>query len=72
MRSAYTAVALAALAAASPMPQGVTSAITPSSSPLPGCSTSYQGTFEIQIVNVTSSSKRDLQKVGLPSHWNIQ
>jgi len=64
MRSTFAGIAFAALAAANPMPQGVTSAISPSSSPLPGCSTSHSGNFEIQVLNVTSSSKRDVEKVG--------
>ena len=62
MRYSFAALALAALTSANPMPQGVTSAIAPSGSPLAGCSTSYSGNFEIQVVNVTSS-KRDVEKV---------
>lgn len=66
MHYSFAAVALAGLAVAKPMPQGVTSAISPSGSPAAGCSTSYSGSFEIQVVNVTSSSKRDVavEKVG--------
>lgn len=65
MRYSIASLALAALAAAKPMPQGVTSAISPSSSAPAGCSSSYSGTFEIQVVNVTSSSsKREVAKVG--------
>ena len=63
MRSTFATLALAALTAASPVPQGVTSAITPSSSPPAGCSGDYSGTFEIQVVNVTSSGKRSIEKV---------
>ena len=63
MRSTFAPLALAALVAANPVPQGVTSAISPSSSPPAGCSTSYSGQFEIQVVNVTQSSKREVQKV---------
>jgi len=44
------------------MPQGVTSAIAPSASAPPGCSSDYAGSFEITIVNVTSSKKRDVEK----------
>lgn len=63
MRSTFATLALAALAAANPLPQAVTSAISPKTTAPAGCSSSYSGTFEIQVVNVTSSSKRDLQKV---------
>ncbi|KAK4548007.1 hypothetical protein LTR36_010727 [Oleoguttula mirabilis] len=62
MRYSFASLALAALAAANPMPQGVTSAIAPSSSDPAGCSSSYSGKFEIQVVNVTGSSKREVQK----------
>jgi len=62
MRYSIAPLALAALAAANPMPQGVTSAISPSSTSPAGCSSSYSGTFEIQVVNVTSSSKRAIEK----------
>jgi len=53
-------LAFAGAALASPMPQGVTSAIAPASSAPAGCSSSYSGSFEITIVNVTTSAKRDL------------
>nr|POE65938.1 cell wall mannoprotein [Quercus suber] len=57
MRYAFAPLALAALVAATPMPA------SPSASAPEGCSTDYPGTFEIQVVNVTSSSsKRDLNK----------
>jgi len=62
MRYSLAPLALAALAVAKPVPGGVSSAVAPSSSPPAGCSTSYSGTFEIQVVNVTSSSKRAVQK----------
>ena len=62
MRASFAApLAIAALAVAAP--QGVTSAISPSSTAPAGCSSSYSGTFAIQIVNVTSSSKRAVEKV---------
>lgn len=61
MRYTIAALALAGSALASPAPQGVTSAIAPSSSPPAGCSESHSGTFQITIVNVTSTpAKRDL------------
>jgi len=62
MRYSIAPLALAALAYANPMPQGVTSAISPKATDPAGCSSSYSGTFEIQVVNVTSSAKRDVQK----------
>ena len=63
MRTFAILSALAATAFASPMPQGVTGSIAPSSSPPAGCVTSYSGTFEITVVNVSSTSKRDLVEV---------
>ncbi|KAK5119334.1 hypothetical protein LTR85_007690 [Meristemomyces frigidus] len=62
MRYSIAPLALAALAYANPMPQGVTSAISPSSTDPAGCSSSYSGKFEIQVVNVTGSAKREVQK----------
>merc|ERR1712029_574081 len=55
MRSAFAPFALAALASATPMPQA-------SSSATADCSSSYDGEFMIQVVNVTSSAKRSVQK----------
>jgi len=58
----YTVASTLALAAAvSAAPQGVTSAISPSASAPAGCSTSYSGDFQIQVVNVTSSTKHKRQ-----------
>lgn len=63
MRYAFAPVALAALAAASPMPQGVTQDISPDGATPSGCEKSYDGTFNIQIVNVSSTStKRSVHK----------
>ena len=57
MRYAIAPAALAAVAAAVAVPQGVTENITPSTSLPAGCSPDYPGTFEIQVVNVTSPAK---------------
>lgn len=65
MHSALAILAVVGAAVANPMPQAVTSAIAPSSSAPSGCETSYSGTFEIQIVNVTSSSKVKRQDTAL-------
>ncbi|KXT06482.1 hypothetical protein AC578_6030 [Pseudocercospora eumusae] len=62
MRYSLAPVALAALAAANPMPQGVTSAIAPSTSAPAGCKPDYSGQFQIQVVNVTSTGKRGVEK----------
>ncbi|KXT13225.1 hypothetical protein AC579_1725 [Pseudocercospora musae] len=62
MRYSLAPVALAALAAANPTPQGVTSAISPSTSAPAGCKPDYSGQFQIQVVNVTSTAKRGVQK----------
>lgn len=59
MRAAAVAFAFAALAAAKP--QGVTSAIAPSSTPDAGCSPNYDGSFAIALVDV--NTKRQLEKV---------
>jgi len=53
---------LALVAAVSAAPQGVTSAISPQSSAPAGCKPSYDGKFQIQVVNATTSSKRSVQK----------
>jgi len=59
MRSTLALALVAGVAWAAPAPQGVTSAIAPSASPL--CSTSFDGTFEISAVT-TPSMKRDIEK----------
>jgi hypothetical protein len=53
MKTTLVALALAASAMAKPMPQ----ATTPES-----CSDSHSGTFQVTVVNVTSSAKRDLER----------
>lgn len=68
MRYSFAPLALAALAAANPMPQGVTSAISPKSTAPAGCSPNYSGTFEIQVVNITGPGKRDLSLVEVRCH----
>ncbi|KIX93425.1 uncharacterized protein Z520_10844 [Fonsecaea multimorphosa CBS 102226] len=62
MRTFALLTALAVSALASPLPQGVTSAIAPSSPAPEGCQPSYSGSFEITVVNVSSSAKRDLHE----------
>lgn len=57
--------AFASLAFASPMPQGVTETIPPTSAAPAGCKASYDGKFEITAV---TPSKRDLEKVCLSTH----
>ncbi|KAF2214611.1 hypothetical protein CERZMDRAFT_90171 [Cercospora zeae-maydis SCOH1-5] len=61
MRYSIAPVALAALAAANPVPQGVTENISPSTSAPSGCSPDYPGTFQIQVVNVTAPAKQKRQ-----------
>lgn len=51
----FVALTLAASALAKPMP-------APQSSAPEGCSDSYDGTFQISVVDVTSSAKRDIQR----------
>jgi hypothetical protein len=65
--SVASSVALAAAVVASPVAQGVTEDIKPDSAAPSGCSPSYDGDFQIQVVNVTqSASKRSLSKVRFP------
>jgi len=63
MRYSLAPLALAALAAASPVPQGVTENLSPEGSAPEGCESSYDGSFNIQIVNVSDiSTKRSIHK----------
>lgn len=65
MKRTLALLALATSVLASPYPQGVSDAIAPSSPPPEGCMTSHDGTFQITVVNVSSSAtKRDLERVG--------
>jgi len=58
-----TTLAVLALAGAVyAAPQGVTAVLTPTASAPAGCATSYSGEFEITAYNLSSSSKRDLEK----------
>ncbi|TKA68277.1 hypothetical protein B0A49_10045 [Cryomyces minteri] len=52
----YTVALLALAASAFAVPQGVTQTLTPSAPAPSGCSSSYPGTFQVSVVNVTSSS----------------
>lgn len=66
MKRMLALLALATSVLATPYPQAVTSAIAPSSAPPAGCETSHSGTFQITVVNVsTSATKRDLGRVSL-------
>jgi len=61
--SVASSVAFAAAVVASPVAQGVTEDIKPDAAAPSGCSPSYDGDFQIQVVNVTqSASKRSLTK----------
>jgi len=53
MKTTFTALALVAVAMASPMPQ----AATPE-----GCADSHSGTFQVTVVNATTTAKRDVEK----------
>ncbi|TKA70763.1 hypothetical protein B0A49_07282 [Cryomyces minteri] len=52
----YTVALLALAASAFAVPQGFTQTLTPSAPAPSGCSSSYPGTFQVSVVNVTSSS----------------
>lgn len=62
MKTTFALAALAAVAFANPMPQGVNSAIAPTGSAPAGFQSTYPGTFEITAVNYTTASKRSLEK----------
>jgi len=59
MHTTFALAALAAVAFATPTPQGVTADITPQSKAPAGCSDSYSGEFQITAVN-TTILKREL------------
>jgi hypothetical protein len=61
--TALAAVAYAAPQATSASGGGVTAVISPTGSAPAGAQTSYAGAFEITVVNITSPTKRDVQKV---------
>lgn len=72
MQRTLALLALAASVLASPRPQGVTAVITPPSPAPTGCMASHDGTFEITVVNVsTSAAKRDLERVSLPAALSV-
>jgi hypothetical protein len=63
MKHMLAVLALAASVVASPYPQAVTSAIAPESPAPEGCQTSHDGSFQITVVNVSSSAtKRDMSR----------
>lgn len=65
MQRTLALLALATSVLASPYPQAVTDVIAPSAPAPEGCMTSHDGTFQITVVNVSSSAtKRDLERVG--------
>jgi len=61
MQRTFALLVAAGAVLAKPMPAGVSSAISPSGSAPAGCSSTFPGTFEITVVNVTTA-KRDLSK----------
>jgi hypothetical protein len=58
MQTTFALAALAGVAYA--MPQAVTSAIAPTASAPAGCSSTYNGDFQITVINGTTVAKRDL------------
>jgi len=63
MQGLLALLAVVGAAWASPVPQGVTSAVAPSASTPAGCSPSHDGSFEITVVNISTAAKRDLEQV---------
>lgn len=68
------AIAAALVGAVVAAPQGVTSAIAPKETTPAGCSTNYDGQFQISVENVTTSNtKRDLSKrQSVPLELNLK
>lgn len=60
-------LALALGVCATPMPQGVTDSIAPDAAPPAGCQTTTSQKLQLYVANVTTSTKRDLSAVRLPS-----
>jgi hypothetical protein len=56
MKYTSALLALASVALASPFPQGVTESISPPTSAPEGCKPDASGTFNIQVVNVSSTA----------------
>lgn len=62
MKYSAIALALAGAAIANPVPQGVPSQIAPKSPAPPGCKVTVPGTFEIQVVNVSSTGVQKVRR----------
>ena len=58
----FAVAALAAVALANPMPQAVTSAVSPTGAAPAGCTGSVPGSYEITVVK-PGIAARDLEKV---------
>lgn len=56
MHYAFAILAAVAAVKASPFPQAVTAAISPTGSAPAGCKPTFSGSFGIAVMNVTSSS----------------
>ncbi|EON61345.1 hypothetical protein W97_00559 [Coniosporium apollinis CBS 100218] len=67
MQYSLAVLALAAAAAASPFPQGVTEEIAPEASAPAGCQVSYPGEFQVTVVNATTANKVKRQESGGPA-----
>ena len=59
----FVVAALAAVALANPMPQAVTSAISPTGAAPASCTASLPGNYEITVVKPGAAAKRDLEEV---------
>lgn len=68
MQFTLAILALAAIVKASPFPQAVTSAISPTDSAPPGCSPTFSGSFGIAVMNVSSSSMAKRQVTQLSEY----
>lgn len=72
MKYSFALAALAAVAAATPAPQAVNSAVSPSAAAPSGCATSYPGSFTVSTVNATTSkSKRQASTLQLTLNGGI-
>ncbi|KAF1826320.1 uncharacterized protein K489DRAFT_376722 [Dissoconium aciculare CBS 342.82] len=68
MRSTFATLAIVGAAAA----QGVAGNVAPSTSAPAGCQVNYPGTFTIEVVNVTTTGKRDLEARDTPVTIKLQ
>lgn len=68
MQYALALLAAVAVVKASPFPQAVTAAISPTGSAPPGCSPTFSGSFGIAVMNVSTSAVQKRQVTQLTEY----